>query len=249
MEKITAGRDYLGDIAPQFGALNDDVLFGQVWAREDALSPRDRSLITIAALMGAGITDEAIRSHLEMGLAHGLTRAEIVEVVTQLAFYTGWPKGWAVFSVAQEVFDQADVTQEEAAIYNRFGEHYAYDGGDHFTGRTWMRDLRGFDDGYGYYASSLVFEPGCRNSWHIHPKEQTLFVIQGRGWYVQEGCEPRELHVGDVVNIPANTRHWHGAAHDSWFEHVVCEDVTPGGACEFTWLEPVSDEEYATLEG
>lgn len=84
-EKVTAGRDYLGAFAPQFAAMNDDVLFGQVWSREKELAPRDRSLITVAALMGAGITDTSMKGHLEKAKENGVTKEEIVEVITQLA--------------------------------------------------------------------------------------------------------------------------------------------------------------------
>ncbi len=103
---VTAGRDYLGNFAPQFAAINDDILFGQVWSREQQLPARDRSLITVAALMGAGITDTSLRGHLEKARENGVTKAEMVEVITQLAFYTGWPKGWAVFAQAMEVYKE-----------------------------------------------------------------------------------------------------------------------------------------------
>jgi carboxymuconolactone decarboxylase family protein len=102
-EKQTAGRDRLGTLAPQFAALNDDVLFGEVWAREDRLSARDRSMITIAALFSAGLFPQ-LRSHLELGKAHGITKAEAVEVVTQLAFYCGWPKAWSTFPMIAEIW-------------------------------------------------------------------------------------------------------------------------------------------------
>lgn len=105
-KKVTAGRDYLGEFAPQFAELNDDILFGQVWSREEQLSPRDRSMITVAALMGAGITDTSLKGHLEKAKENGITKEEIVEIITQLAFYMGWPKGWAVFSIAQEVYSE-----------------------------------------------------------------------------------------------------------------------------------------------
>ena len=87
MEKQTAGRDKLGKLAPKFAELNDDVLFGEIWSREDKLSPRDRSMITIAGLFGKGIVDGPFESHIAMGKAHGITKTEIVEVITQLAFY------------------------------------------------------------------------------------------------------------------------------------------------------------------
>lgn len=103
-EKVTAGRDYLGDFAPKFAEINDDVLFGQIWSRQEQLSARDRSMITVAALMGAGITDTSMKSHLENAKKNGVTKEELVEIVTQLAFYTGWPKAWAVFAMAREVY-------------------------------------------------------------------------------------------------------------------------------------------------
>ena len=104
MEKQTAGRDNLGNLAPKFAELNDDVLFGEVWSREDKLSLRDRSLITISALMAMGLYPQ-VKSHLILGKQHGLTKEEVVEVVTQLAFYAGWPKAWSVFPLIEEVYN------------------------------------------------------------------------------------------------------------------------------------------------
>ena len=104
MEKITAGRDALGEFAPQFAHFNDDILFGEVWAREERLSPRDRSLITVAALMGSGILDSSLQHHIERAKANGVTRDEMAEALTQLAFYAGWPKAWAAFRMAKEIY-------------------------------------------------------------------------------------------------------------------------------------------------
>lgn len=103
VKKQTAGREHLGTFAPQFAALNDDVLFGEVWSRESELSERDRSMITIAALMSAG-QFEQLRAHIAMGKEHGITKSEIVEIITQLAFYTGWPKAWSAFPIAMEIY-------------------------------------------------------------------------------------------------------------------------------------------------
>ncbi len=105
MKKQTAGRDHLGNTAPLFAELNDDVLFGQVWSREDKLSARDRSLITISALFAMGAFPQ-LKSHLIMGKEHGLTKEEVVEVVTQLAFYSGWPKAWSTFPLIEEVYGE-----------------------------------------------------------------------------------------------------------------------------------------------
>lgn len=105
MKKQTAGRDKLGSIAPQFAELNDDVLFGSVWSREDKLSLRDRSMITISALMAQGLFPQ-LKSHFILGKEHGITKEEAVEIVTQLAFYAGWPKAWSAFGILEEVYNE-----------------------------------------------------------------------------------------------------------------------------------------------
>ena len=103
--KQTAGRDQLGDFAPKFAELNDDVLFGEVWSLEDKLSLRDRSLVTVTALMAQGLIDDSFRYHLMTAKANGITKEEIAEIVTHAAFYCGWPKAWAVFKMAKEIWN------------------------------------------------------------------------------------------------------------------------------------------------
>ena len=105
MKKQTAGRDRLGNLAPKFAQLNDDILFGEVWSREDKLSLRDRSMITISALMALGLYPQ-LKSHLVLGKEHGITKEEVVEIVTQLAFYVGWPKAWSTFELVKEVYGE-----------------------------------------------------------------------------------------------------------------------------------------------
>ena len=100
--KQTAGRDALGEFAPKFAELNDDVLFGQVWSREDKLSLRDRSLVTVVALMAQGLADSSFQYHLSTAKQNGITRQEIAEILTHAAFYAGWPKAWAAFRMAKE---------------------------------------------------------------------------------------------------------------------------------------------------
>jgi 4-carboxymuconolactone decarboxylase len=91
-KKVTAGKEALGDFAPKFAELNDDVLFGEVWSRDKQLAPRDRSLITVTALMISGIFDSSLAFHLNKAKENGITKEEITEVLTQLAFYSGWQK-------------------------------------------------------------------------------------------------------------------------------------------------------------
>ena len=112
----------------------------------------------------------------------------------------------------------------------------------YFTGTSYLNML----SMKGVVIGNVTFEPGCRNFWHIHHKGgQILLVTGGRGWYQEAGKPAQELHAGDVVNIPPETKHWHGAAKDSWFAHVAVEVPSEGGSNE--WLAPVSDAEYDAL--
>lgn len=104
MNKVTVGRDVLGEFAPKFAELNDDVLFGEVWSREKELSARDRSLVTVTALLASGILDSSLQFHLQTAKNNGITKQEIAEVLTHVAFYVGWPKAWAAFRLAKEIW-------------------------------------------------------------------------------------------------------------------------------------------------
>lgn len=103
MKKQTAGREQLGVFAPQFAALNDDVLFGEVWSKEEELSAHDRSLITCSALLAMGAPQ--LEAHLKIAKENGVTKEEITALITQLAFYAGWPKAWSAFAMAKKIFD------------------------------------------------------------------------------------------------------------------------------------------------
>lgn len=105
MAKVTAGRDELGEFAPKFAQVNDDVLFGEVWSREDKLSARDRCIVTVTALMAQGILDSSLKFHLSNAKNNGVTKEEIAEILTHAAFYTGWPKAWAAFRMAKEIWE------------------------------------------------------------------------------------------------------------------------------------------------
>ena len=106
MVKQTAGRDKLGEFAPKFAEINDDVLFGEVWSREDKLSLRDRSLVTVVALMSQGLVDSSFKYHLMSAKNNGITKEEIAEIITHSAFYAGLPKAWAAFNMAKEVWTE-----------------------------------------------------------------------------------------------------------------------------------------------
>ena len=113
----TAGRQQLGEFAPEFAHLNDDILFGEVWSRNDLLSLRDRSLITVTALVAQGITDTSLLHHLQNAKNNGITRTEIAEAITHVAFYAGWPKAWAAFRLAKEVWTDDTTGDDAKAAY------------------------------------------------------------------------------------------------------------------------------------
>ena len=108
-EKIvqTAGRNQLGAFAPLFAHLNDDVLFGEVW-NDKAIDVKTRCIVTVVSLMASGITDSSLIYHLQNAKAHGVTKEEIAAIITHAAMYVGWPKGWAVFRLAKEVWGEKD---------------------------------------------------------------------------------------------------------------------------------------------
>ena len=106
MAKQTAGREVLGTFAPKFAELNDDVLFGEVWSREEQLSLRDRSIVTVTAFMAQGLTDSSFKYHLETAKKNGVSREEMAEILTHAAFYVGWPKAWAAFRMAKEIYTE-----------------------------------------------------------------------------------------------------------------------------------------------
>ncbi|KAF0507333.1 carboxymuconolactone decarboxylase family protein [Pediococcus pentosaceus] len=103
-KKQTAGREQLGEFAPKFAELNDDVLFGEVWSREEQLSARDRSMITCASLMSQGLFPQ-LEAHMKIAKENGVTKDEMVELITHLSFYAGWPKAWSAFGLAKKIFE------------------------------------------------------------------------------------------------------------------------------------------------
>ncbi len=117
--KQTAGRDQLGEFAPKFAELNDDVLFGEVWSRTDKLGLRDRSLVTLTSLISQGITDSSLTYHLQTAKQNGITRTEIAEIITHISFYAGWPKAWAAFRLAKEVWAEDTTGDNAKAAFQR----------------------------------------------------------------------------------------------------------------------------------
>lgn len=253
MEKIvqTAGRNALGEFAPEFAHYNDDVLFGENWNNQD-IDVKTRSIITVVALMSSGITDSSLKYHLTNAKNHGVTQKEIAAVITHVAFYVGWPKGWAVFNMAKEVWEvngaadkavDAKAKHEASMMFPIGAPNDAF--AKYFIGQSYLAPISKSQVG----IFNVTFEPACRNNWHIHHAKsgggQILVCVAGRGYYQEWGKEAIEMKPGDCINIPAEVKHWHGAAADSWFSHLAIE--VPGEEGSNEWLEAVTDEDYYKL--
>lgn len=239
--KQTAGRNALGEFAPEFAHYNDDVLFGENWNNED-IDLKTRCMITVVALMSSGITNSSLKYHLENAKKQGVTKKEIAAIITHVAFYVGWPKGWAVFNMAKEVWNDENASDAKRLhaskmifpIGNPNGAYAQY-----FIGQSYLAPLA-------QRVCNVTFEPGCRNHWHIHHGGgQILVCVAGKGYYQEFGKEAQALHPGDVVNIPPEVKHWHGAAPNSWFSHLAIE---LSGNTSNEWLEPVDDKAYGQLK-
>ena len=207
----------LFEFAPAIDEYLKAHLFGDIFAR-DNVDWKTRELATIAMLAAREGVESQLNAHIEIGKHNGLTDDEVAEIL----------------NIATEA-------KAKNVVFG-FGELNPY--GKYFTGKSYLKPITTTN---GVPMYNVTFEPGCRNNWHIHHKGgQILLVTAGRGWYQAWGEEPRELKAGDVVNIPAEVKHWHGAAKDSWFTHIAVEVPADGGSNE--WLEPVTDEEYNKLK-
>lgn len=251
----TSGGSGFGNTVSELqpSAFNDDVLFGENWNNQD-IDVKTRSIITVVALMAQGITDSSLKFHLQNAKDHGVTQKEIAAIITHVAFYAGWPKGWAVFNLAKEVWavNEGDLPYEDEAMRAHAKEMVFPIGApndgfaQYFSGKSFLAPVSTSQVG----IFNVTFEPGCRNNWHIHHAKngggQILVCVAGRGYYQEEGKEAIEMKPGDCINIPAEVKHWHGAAADSWFSHLAVE--VPGEETSNEWCEPVSDEEYVKLK-
>ena len=242
MEKIvqTAGREQLGNFAKDFAHFNDDVLFGENWNNVD-IDLKTRCIITVVSLVSQGIVDSSLKYHLQNAKNNGVTKSEIAAMLTHNAFYAGWPKAWAAFNLAKDVWSEdikdtdSERIKHEASMLYPIGEENPY--GKYFVGKSYLHPI--CTEQISMY--NVTFEPGCRNNWHIHHASsgggQILMCIAGYGYYQEEGKERQDLKPGDIVNIPINVKHWHGARPDSWFSHISIEVPGVDGSTE--WLEKV----------
>lgn len=228
MDKFTYGDDVqfeltgkrfkggVFEFAPAIDQYLKEHLFADIFAR-GVLTYQEREIVTISILSTLKNVESQLNSHIYAGKYNGLTDAQIDEI---LELTSGTSKG-------------GDFGLGDANIANS----------KYFSGKSYLNHLTN----EGVASANVTFEPGCHNNWHVHHKGgQILLVTEGRGYYQEWGKPVRELKAGDVVNIPPEVKHWHGAAKNSWFSHIAISVPAEGASTE--WLEAVSDKEYAKLK-
>ena len=213
----------LFDFHPQLDEYLKTHLFGDIFAR-DVLDWRTREIVTIAALAARSETAPQMKAHIAIGKVNGVTDAQAAAIVQRVQLSRApadLPNDWSPIPVG-----------EPNTAYAKY-----------FIGNSYLQKLTLEQ----VPAFGVTFEPGCRNNWHIHHAKtgggQMLIVTAGEGFYQEWGKPARRLKKGDTVNIPANVKHWHGAAPDSWFQHIALE--VPGTEQSNEWCEPVDDKAYA----
>ncbi len=212
-------------------------LFGDIFAR-DVLTHADRELVTVSALSGLqGVMPQLI-AHVKGAKNMGVTDAQLQGIVTSLRNHgLNAEAQRCEAAIATANGNQAPVISPSEWPLGNPNTAYA----QYFTGNSYLAVL---DNG----LCNVTFEPGCRNNWHVHHGAvQMLICVSGRGWYQEWGKEAVELKPGVTIAVPEGVKHWHGAAADSWMQHLTYHaDAKPGNSNE--WLEPVSDEVYGKLK-
>lgn len=233
--------------APALAGLTNRVLFGDLWVRPD-LAPRDRSLVTMAAVIAMG-QPEQLTFHASRALDNGLKREEAAEIVTQMAFYAGWPRAMSAVPVLEKVFasrQQPAAADSAANTDLKVVRATPGEGTDapaqYFTGKARISAPYKGDDPARIGGATVSFEAGAHTAWHSHPLGQTLYIVSGVAWVQKEGGPIVEAGPGDVVFIPPQVKHWHGAGPGEPMVHFAVSEALDGTSV--TWMEKVSDEDY-----
>lgn len=237
-------------VAPALANVTDEVLFGEIWRRTD-LSPRDRSMITLSALITGGNTAQ-MTSHLNRALDNGVKSSEISALITHLAFYAGWPKAVSALEVTRRVMESrgisaADMQDTPGSLSGSDAMRLVAKGSgplhrgeaSRFTGVVTVSGAFEGASGSSVRGASVRFEAGARTAWHRHAAGQTLVVTEGCGWVQRDGGPIDNICAGDVVVTASGVKHWHGATSTSSMSHVAFSESP---AVE--WMDPVTDSTY-----
>ena len=238
------GKPFDYRFAPQTDYYLKAHLFGDIFAR-DNLSHADREIVTVSAISALPGCEPQLLAHVHGARNMGVTDAQIHDIATVMQSTVGPEETRRLQAAIATEFGEShpiqDVKTVDFSVWPRGELNTAY--AKYFIGNSYLAPLDAEHGG----PVNVTFEPRCRNNWHIHHASvQVLVCVAGRGWYVEEGKAPLPMTPGTVVAIPAEAKHWHGAARDSWFQHITYMTQV-GDDASNEWLEPVTDEEYDKL--
>jgi len=220
-------------------------LFGDIFAR-DNLTYADRELVTVSALSGLTGVEPQLKAHINGARNMGVTDQQLQDIVVALLSKVGKDEAGRVSKLVAEVLgveDELFIRENNAVdLKSRWSKGQPNDAyAQYFIGQSYLQPMQGG-------VANVTFEPGCRNNWHVHHGAvQVLICVYGRGWYQEWGKPAVPLTEGTVIAIPEGVKHWHGAARNSWMQHLALHtQVQPDASNE--WLEPVDDQHYNALE-
>ncbi len=237
--QLVGGKPFNYQFAPQTDYYLKAHLFGDIFARNN-LTFADREVVTVSAISALPGCEPQLQAHVAGARNMGVPDAALKEIPALLEKKIGPAEAERLRGALAAVLggSHTPVQTVDFSVWPKGEPNTAY--ARYFTGNSYLATMEGG-------IANVTFEPGCRNNWHIHHKQvQVLICVSGRGWYQEWGKEAVPMTPGTVIAVPAEVKHWHGAAKDSWFQHLTYhKDVQEGASNE--WLEPVTDEIYTVI--
>ena len=237
--QLCGGKPFTYTFAPQTDYYLKAHLFGDIFARNN-LTFAEREIVTVSAISALPGCEPQLQAHVSGARSMGVSDETLKAMPALLEQKIGTAEAERLRGALAAVFGEnySPVQTVDFSVWPQ-GERNPY--GKYFTGESYLADVGGG-------VMNVTFEPRCRNNWHIHHKQvQVLICVAGRGWYQEWGKEAVPMTPGTIIAIPAEVKHWHGAAKDSWFQHLTYhKDVQEGASNE--WLEAVTDEVYDKLK-
>ena len=238
--RLCGGQPFTYAFAPQTDYYLKAHLFGDIFARNN-LSFADREVVTVSAISALPGCEPQLQAHVSGARNIGVSDEALREIPAQLEAKVGAAEAERLRGALAAVLGEnySPVQTVDFSVWPKGEPNTAY--AQYFVGNSYLASMEGG-------MANVTFEPRCRNNWHIHHKQvQVLICVAGRGWYQEWGKEAVPMTPGTIIAIPAEVKHWHGAARDSWFQHLTYhKDVQEGASNE--WLEAVTDEIYDKLK-
>ena len=239
VQTLLSGKSFNYTFVPATDYYLKAHLFGDIFSRNN-LSFADREIVTVSAISALPGCEPQLTAHVAGAMNMGVTESELRALPALLEEKVGEAEAERLRGALATVLGGSykSVQTVDFSVWPKGQPNTAY--AQYFTGNSYLTPMDGG-------IANVTFEPGCRNNWHIHHKQvQVLICVAGRGWYQEWGKPAVQLVPGVIVEIPEGAKHWHGAAADSWMQHLtIHKDVQEGASNQ--WLEPVTDEQYAIV--